>query len=340
MTPIYRAEVTFMPVSSQPFSGLSDVAGKLLGLNLKTDSVSNKVIAILYSRSLAERVSKKLGLPEVFFKDSEEEITNKYIKSAEYMLHDVVDISKDTKIGLIKLSVEYKDPDLAYKIANTYASELQNMLEEKAITLAKANRLFLEKKLKETERELKSALRKLSNVQKKEKIVDPESQVKGVFELYSSLVVQKIRLQMQLDQLKSVLSPDSPNIKAIKKQIEIIDKQIKSIESRSDANSILSIVNMADKMPEYMPLYLHAKGLQVKYELIMKMYEQAKVEEQKEKIYVEIIDQPFVPEHPVKPRKRLILIVSAVSAFLLGIFLTLFMEWVHTLKERHRSDNM
>ncbi len=56
------------------------------------------------------------------------------------------------------------------------------------------------------------------------------------------------------------------------------------------------------------------------------------------KIYV--TDNPhLVVNNPVKPKKKLIITVSAVSALFFSIFLAFFLEWLEKVKERNSSKN-
>ncbi len=47
--------------------------------------------------------------------------------------------------------------------------------------------------------------------------------------------------------------------------------------------------------------------------------------------------EPVIPERPEKPQKKLILSVSLVSSFLLGIFLALFVDWLEEARRRHQG---
>ncbi|HIC97385.1 MAG TPA: hypothetical protein EYP11_03180, partial [Aquificaceae bacterium] len=91
------------------------------------------------------------------------------------------------------------------------------------------------------------------------------------------------------------------------------------------------------KMAEYTNLYIKVKGLQAKYETLPKLYEEARIEEQRENLYVEVIDPPSLPDVPVKPKRTLIVAVAAVSSLFLGIFLAFFFVWLEGVKSRRVS---
>ena len=334
MTPIYKAETTIIPVSSNPASDLSQLASQFLGIPSSGEDISSKILAILKSKTIRDRVIEDLNLVPILLEEIPEDRNPKMVANA--LLEGMVNISQDRKTGTINISVEYKDPQIAKKIAEAYIRELQKILEEKALTIAKVNRIFLEKQLIKTEKELKLALDNLVNFQRKAKVIVPQDQVKGALELYSELLSKKIALQVELRKLESILSPSSPRILALKEQLSAIEKQLSRFENAKTSLSAIPSINVAPELiAEYTQMYMKVKGLQAKYETLLKMYEKAKLEEQKENIYIEIIDSPYVSDIPVKPKKKLIIAVAGVSGLFLGIFLALFVEWISEVKRKH-----
>jgi len=171
-------------------------------------------------------------------------------------------------------------------------------------------------------------------------VIIPEDQVRGTLELYAELLSRKITLQIELRKLESVLSPDSTRINYIKEQIKAIEAQLSRIENSAEGLSVMPALEAApDKISGYTELLLRVRSLQTKYETLRKLYEQARLEEQKEFIYVEVIDPPSLPDVPAKPKRGLIVAVSAVSALFAGVFLALLVEWIETARERRRSSS-
>ena len=262
MTPIYRSEALLLPVSNQPSLGITQLASEFLGVQSSGGDLSSKIMAILRSRTIKERVVKRLNIVDVLLEEKPE--NRDPVNVAVDMLEGMVRVNSDRKTGAITLQVDYKDPELAAKIAQAYIEELKKILEEKALTVAKANRIFLEKQLAETEKELKEKLKLLASFQKREKVIVPQEQVKGSIELYSELVSRKIALQVKLRELESVLSPSSPQILALKEQIKAIDKQLHEIENSTGNTAIPSLGSAPEKITEYTGIFIKVKGLQAK----------------------------------------------------------------------------
>jgi len=48
----------------------------------------------------------------------------------------------------------------------------------------------------------------------------------------------------------------------------------------------------------------------------------------------EKITEPFIPEKPFKPKKRLMVAISGITAFFFGVFLALFLEWIDKFRQK------
>ncbi len=325
MKPIYRTEAVLMPVSSEKVSPYAQLASEFLGITISQENTSAKVMTVLKSRTLRERVVERLGLyNDLLDKDYR---GNKVAGTAK-ILEDLIEVKNDKKTGAILLAVDYYEPEKSKRIAEEMISQLQEILEEKALTISKANRVFLEKQLVKTERELRKYMTSLAELQKREKVLVPQEQVKGSLELYAELLSQKITLEVRLRELERVLSPKNPRLRALKEQISAIQRQIHSIENSSGLSVLPSFESAPEKMKKFSGVFMKVEGLKAKYSTLLKLYEQAKMEEQRERIYVEVIDPPYMPENPVKPQRKKIVAGAFTVSLFLGIMIVLFYNWL------------
>jgi uncharacterized protein involved in exopolysaccharide biosynthesis len=70
------------------------------------------------------------------------------------------------------------------------------------------------------------------------------------------------------------------------------------------------------------------------YTELRKQLELARISEAKENISFKVLDAPFIPERPFKPKKILIVLFSAVGSFFFAVFLVFFRQFVKNLKAR------
>lgn len=76
---------------------------------------------------------------------------------------------------------------------------------------------------------------------------------------------------------------------------------------------------------------------QTVYTELRKQLELARISEAKENISFKVLDAPFVPEEPYKPKRLLISLLSAVASFFFAVFLVFFLQFIKNLKARERE---
>ncbi len=173
LTPQYKSSVTIIPISSSTggvSSALGGLASSFLGISLSHNGTDAKILAVLHSRTIRTGVIKDLKLEPLLIK-------NKNLKDRLYRasaaLKSMVTVNIGVKTGTIKISVLYKNPSIAQKIASAYVKELKIILNKKAFTVQKMNMLYLKKQLKETSKKIYGYTEKVSSFQKKHGLIVP-----------------------------------------------------------------------------------------------------------------------------------------------------------------------
>ncbi|MEM4742880.1 MAG: Wzz/FepE/Etk N-terminal domain-containing protein, partial [Pyrobaculum sp.] len=270
-----------------------------------------KIKAILESKSIMERVVKELNLTDELLGDKKSRY--KYPDSmAGELLSKTVNV-KSTKDGTIKISVSWKDPKMAQEINFKIIEALREVLNERAFTVAKMNRIFYERELEKTEKELKDILTALGSFQQTERVLLPEEQLKKQLQLYASLLEEKLKAEAELRSLSVIFAEEHPKVQELKKRLSYISSKLLEVEGAVKSNSSLSPERALSAIPEYTALVARAQQVRARYEVLAKLLEQARMEELRENLYVEIIDPPSYPEYPSSPKRRLIVLSGFIS---------------------------
>lgn len=166
--PLYRAEVTLIPATTQgstaggslvelaqEFGALSPLAGLT-----STGASKSEALATLESRRLTEQfVSDHNLLPTLFERQwdgssgswkvgPDEQPT---LWHADKLFRTKIRrLVEDRKTGVIKLSIDWKDPDTAAAWANELVQRANDALRARALVEAERNIAFLERELKNT----------------------------------------------------------------------------------------------------------------------------------------------------------------------------------------------
>jgi uncharacterized protein involved in exopolysaccharide biosynthesis len=148
---------------------------------------------ILKSRTLAEKVIKNLSLHQILKK------RNKNLKKWKLIekMQKTIKV-EDNKKGLIKVSFEDRNPKLAAKIVNEYINQLDKFNKKSMLTIAKKQRIFIEKRIKETEAKLKSSEEKLKDFQQKNKFVSLDKESEAIITYLSDLKAKKAEVEVSL----------------------------------------------------------------------------------------------------------------------------------------------
>ncbi len=170
MRPVYRASIVVVPTSDSKssgvlsslqsqFGGLASLAGIDLG---SSGDAQTLALATLKSRSLIEEFVKEKNLLPVLFPDEWDPKTEKWNVDEQskiptmddaYKLFDeeIRIVSEDTLTGLITLSIEGSDRELAAAWATELISRTNTKLKGRAVSEARKSIAYLEKELQSTD---------------------------------------------------------------------------------------------------------------------------------------------------------------------------------------------
>lgn len=176
ITPVYRAEAVLKPVSTDRSGGaLSGLVGQLgglasiAGLNLGADDSSAQAIAVLRSRALTERFIEKNGLLPMIFHEDWDPVRKAWDvddptdvptpwKAYERFDRRIRSVVQDAETGLVTLSIDWIDPNVARDWANALVAEVNEEMRTRAIQQSRKNIEFLQGQLRDTnEVELRTA---------------------------------------------------------------------------------------------------------------------------------------------------------------------------------------
>jgi len=336
MTPIYQAKTTIMPVESSgggisaALQSLPFVGGMVPGIG---GASANKLVTVLKSRTMAEDVIQALELIKVLFEEPWDEPPS--LQDAVRSLTGITEITDD-KEGLISISVEYEDPKIGADIANQYTVALQKFLSENALSMAKRNRIFIEKQLKDVEEQLMEAEETLKGFQTNKKIVAMDVQTEASIKALVDLKAQITAQEVQLGVIKQYSTPSNPDVIRIKDELRELKKQLAMVETKSgnpETDALPSFSEAPTLGLQYIRLKREALNQEKVFELLTQQYEMAKIDEAKEDITFQIIDRAIAPEKRIKPKRRLNVMLAGVVSLFSGVFLVFFLEYVANLKE-------
>ncbi|MDY6844788.1 MAG: GNVR domain-containing protein, partial [Thermodesulfobacteriota bacterium] len=345
MPKTYKAKTTIMPIESSAQqsvipSGLVPFAG-IAGIDLGKSAPAKKFLIILESRTVAKNIIQKLDLMPFLYKgrwDSQKgEWKDKRppcIEDAIDAIQGMVEVEKD-KRDLVSLFVNSVDPEMAARIANAYIEELEHFINSNSLTIAKKKRIFLEEQLAKTGAELKIAEENFKNFQKNKKLVAVEQQTEAAIGGMVRLKTSIYDREMQLGVLKGYVTPENLKYEKLVAELRELKKQLAQLEERErkQGGMELSLTDAPELGLDYFRLKRDVSFQNELLKILGQQYEMAKLEEAKEDISFQVIDEAVPPVRKFKPKVRLNVMLAGIVSIFLGIFIAFFFEYLEKMKK-------
>ena len=279
------------PKETNMLSGLSGLSTMMKSLPGGLGSLAKKnddafdYIAILRSRTVMEEIARKFDLMKVYeISDGSMEKTLKELRA-----NSEIEWAED---NTMEIRVWDTDTRRAADIANAFVDLLNNRSRELQNSEARFNRKFIENRVLTNREDIAKAEEKLQKYQEEKGIMipmDPSSAgVSSFGELYAMLVKKEI----EKDLVRRSMGDDNPQYQQLTSELAAIRSQLSKFPK-------LGI----ESLRLYRELYIQQKIM----ELIVPMYEQAKVNENKSVPVAYILDTAIPGERPDRPKRLFIL---------------------------------
>ncbi len=289
-----------------------------------TASPGQVLIAIMESRRVRESVVRRNDLMNVY--------RTKTIDEAILTLKDRTGIVLD-EYGIVRVSVEERDPVRARDVAMTYLSELETYNSEVRSTTGQRVREFLEGRLDEIRERMAEAEQALVSFEREHASVEMTEQARAVIEALAALEAHVTMNEIQLRLLRGYASDDHPEVVRLESELREYRRQLVDlmVGREGDAGGLTPPLS---EMPgigmELAKLMRETEVLNRVYLYLVQEYEAARIQESRDTPTIQTLDAPQVPEIRTRPRRTLMVIVGALIGLVVGILAALALEFLHT----------
>lgn len=264
---------------------------------------------ILLSRRCVEETIIKFNIME------EKDIEYMFF-ATKYFREEVMNFETDKIAGTMEIGVFDKDPVRAKDMADFLIYQLNKINTELKVQSARNNREFIESRLNLVKKDLKAAEDSLKMYQDIYGIA-PDLTVQVAVKTEIELEVEIKSEEVKLDLLRKILSPDQAEIKAQEETIASLKKQLLEIQNSPDRTSKLNLKGSPDIVMNYLRLKRDVEIQNSILIFVIPLYEQAKIEENKETPAILILDVPNVPDYKTKPKRLTIIVISTFLVFII-----------------------
>jgi len=243
------------------------------------------------------------------------------------------------KDGLIRVSVEDRNPVRAALLANDYVEHFQGLSQTLAITEASQRRLFFEKQLVQTKNSLADAEVALQRTEQTSGLIQIDSQAKALIESAASLRAQIAAKEVQVQAMQTYATGQNSQVIQAQQELESMRAQLEKLGGSVDtANSlIVPKGKLTEAGLDYVRKLREVKYQEAIFDILARQFEIAKLDEAKEGALVQVVDPAIPPDRKSSPKRSIIVIVSTVAGFFLGILAALVQAALARLKEDPES---
>jgi uncharacterized protein involved in exopolysaccharide biosynthesis len=284
---------------------LAGIAGSAAGIK----SPDEMYIAFTQSAGFQNEIIKRFDLISRY--------EEKNLTDTRLTLLQTVKVSSDKKSGLITIEVDDKDPEFAANMANAYVEELGHLLDRLAVTDAQQRRLFFQGQIEKVKVSLAKAEANFLEAKERSGMrvtaVIAESGVRASAELRGQIAAREVQLRA----LSQFATPMNPDVQKISSELSALRAQLDGLEKGSGKSAPTGVQEQA------ISAYRDIKVQEALLEVLIKQFELARVDESKEGPLIQVVDKATAPEKKTKPKRALIVLVSAFTALFLSVLVAL-----------------
>ena len=335
---IYRAECRILPPGGGGglLGQLGGIAG-FMGISGASSS-GQRMLGVLQGDSVVDAIIDKFNFME--------ELSIDIRLRARAAVLGNLEANEDTKSGIISIAYQHKDPQAAADIANAFVEQLQIKLREMAIADAQEKRAFFENQLIQAQQELNEAENAMMRYQQNSGVLALSSQTASLLGSIASLRNQIAAKNVEISSLSSYARDDNPRLKLARSQLEAMTKELRRLEEeqkrterrqgRTLSGDILSSLgNVPELNVEYMRYERAIRFANVKYDAMLRQYENAKLSEASDLSTFQIVDPATPPDYKFKPKRARIVIIGTMLGFCLGVFWAFLAAHIMALRREH-----
>jgi tyrosine-protein kinase Etk/Wzc len=304
-------------------SSLAVAAGGGLGLKSPNDIY----IGLLSSRPVADAIIAQFSLANVY--------RARDMTAARKSLARATDIASE-KDGFITVSVTDRDKMRCAGMANAYTAGLRMLTKTLAVTEASQRRLFYEDQLKQAKESLVTAEIAFEQVQQTKGLVQLDAQAKTMIEGLAVLRAQIDAKDLELQAMRSYSTEQNPEVALAERELSSLRAESARLQQRSHAPSFgeMGLEDVPGAGLEYLRAEHELKYRQAMFDLLIKQYDAARLDESKDAAIIQVVEPAIVPDRRSSPQRALIVLLSMAGGFCVACTLVLVGCW----KESFQSD--
>lgn len=343
----YSASINVVPPKSagnileQAMGGLSS-ALKEVGLSKLAGGKSGDQYSfsvILNSRTIADSLIKKYKIKESYFESTDLAKVKGSVVRQLFLAN--VDVSSEAE-GNYVITILDKDSSRVANMVTDYVYYANELAKSIYHSETNFNRKYIETRMHSLDSTLNSLSHEIAAYSRETGIIAPEEQAKSYISAVSELKVELYKQDMVLERLKQKFGEGDQMTIAQMNAIATLKNKLHQAENTPGLAGNFTKNNAATVGMNYLSKYAQFEALSKLKLILVPMYEEALLNENREIITLSVVDEAIKPDNKIKPKRSLIVAGATLggtfSAIL--IILAIYGIRVFTIKYKVASEKL
>jgi uncharacterized protein involved in exopolysaccharide biosynthesis len=304
--------------------GLAGPAGSALGVRNPNDLY----VGMLKSRTVADNLIARFDLAKIYGEDLQ--------SGARDTLQNNTAIAAG-RDGIITIDVDDKDPKRAAELANAYVDELMKLTKVLAVTEASQRRLFFEQQLLQAKDNLTAAEVAARQGLQKGGLAQVDAQGRSMIAVTARLRAEISAKEVQLGAMRTFAAEGNPELQRTQQELEALRRELARVEGSSPIAALGKGDASGGSGLDNLGRLRDVKYYEFLYELLAKQFELAKIDEAKDATVIQVLDKAVEPDRKSKPKRTLVVLLSALVALFASVVWVLVREAVAGARENPRN---
>jgi len=140
--------------------------------------------------------------------------------------------------------------------------------------------------------------------------------------------------------MRTYATPQNPDLQRAEEELKGLRAELRKFEIRgSDQNPdpLMPTGRIPKVGTEYVRKLREFKYNEALYEILLKQYEAARLDEARDAAIIQVIDKAVPPEERAKPKRGLMVMIATFTGLFFSIFAAFFMEYIE--RSSKETDN-
>jgi uncharacterized protein involved in exopolysaccharide biosynthesis len=227
------------------------------------------------------------------------------------------------KSTLISISVTDGDRNRSAGMANAYTEQLRELSKTISFTEASQRRLFFEEQVKSQKEALAAAEFAFQQVQQSKGLVHLDAQANVIIGSLGAVRGQIAAKEVELQGLRSYSTEHNADVQLAERELSTLQGEAAQMDQHGQAtgSSDMGMKDIPKAGLDYIRAERELQYQQSFYDLLLKQYEAAKLDEAKEAATIQVVEPAIAPDRKSAPKRLAILLLSTLMGLFLGVVL-------------------